>query len=129
MTPFQRTLGPACQYCGCTETFPTAKTTGLFSWGGKGTSRYGCRNCHRLFAVERTDEEEVAEPAEEPAAPDLGPKPVYFHVVRCPRCSSARTKITSSPKSQGSSRIRYHKCLDCEARGEQEKTFKSVEAE
>ena len=70
----------------------------------------------RLCPPPTTDPPPV--PAPPPPPPDdVSPGgAVRYHVVRCPKCQSDRTKITSTQRP-----VRYHKCKACGH------TFKSVE--
>jgi transcription elongation factor Elf1 len=142
MSLLQKADGPPCPRCGCQDVRimvlppavadPTAALRvakyGVSQWFAAGRAK--CRHCALTFSFR-----ELPRPAElldappPPAAaesqvPAPAPAEAEFHpypVEACPRCGSARVKVTSTRKP-----VRHHACADCRASG-RPATFKSRE--
>jgi len=120
-----------CPKCGCND---VARLRDAGTRFGQPVRRLRCGHCghtwqHRAnWPTPKADleagkqpepawAEDVEPPLEEPPAADVSPGgAVFYHVVRCPECGSAETKVTSTKRP-----IRRHKCRECGA------PFKSVE--
>lgn len=119
----RRVNNPECPACGCNAS--TIITRGRGTRTAKdgdvtntiiSTRRCDNDQCGRLWT--HSEAEQPAPAAESPPAPPPRRDGVTYYVIRCPKCQSKRTKVTSTRKP-----IRLHKCLECQ------NTFKSVEAE
>lgn len=96
-----------CPECGCNDvTLRPASTL----WGLPGRAGR-CNYCGASFCVADHDVPETA-------------YSVRFEPLRCPRCGSTKTHITSTRRHSRQPTVRYHKCDDPECA----LPFKSVEA-
>lgn len=94
-------IGTECPKCGCEE----AELVRRSSWWGKPTERVACGHCGTEYT--RT-EAETTEPEGSPC--------IVFPVIRCPRCRSKNTRITSTRDA-----LRWHSCDECQ------RPFRSLE--
>lgn len=104
-----------CPDCGCAD----VEVLGENSWWGAPQERVQCRYCGREWqraVAEEARPDQDADAPRSPAENESDVAGVIFHVIKCPRCGSDATKVTSTQRP-----VRYHKCLSCE------KPFKSVE--
>jgi transcriptional regulator NrdR family protein len=102
-TVMERFAGPECPECGCRDSDLVQQC----SYWGQSAEERQCRFCGRRWT----------ETIEADDSPD-NLQPVLYHVVRCPRCGSDQTRVTSTRRP-----IRHHKCHECGLR------FKSHEVD
>ena len=88
----ERTEGPECPKCGCCE----SEVVGRRENWGKEWRRLQCQHCGKTWSAPASDSE------------SNNGKVVVYQVLRCPKCHSGNTVVTSTRKP-----IRHHKCFDC----------------
>ena len=93
--------GPKCPRCECQHSTVIERGERF----GSSLDRRQCRHCGRVFRVKG----ETAPLTQQEA-------PVVYHLIKCPKCRSGKTHITSTRRP-----VRHHKCDGCQA------TFKSYE--
>jgi DNA-directed RNA polymerase subunit RPC12/RpoP len=103
---FEVTVGPCCPRCGCNDTALAAVGSPP---QGRAWARFACGHCAAEFCVGS------------PPAGGESVQGVIYRPLRCPKCGSDRTPVTSSPAKSWGRKKRWHKCDDCEH------TFKSIE--
>jgi len=109
-----------CPKCGCDDIqiiIPARPGT----WWSSGKGR--CRHCGHTVAIRAADTPPPPDPEPTPATmstpppePQVNGGAVIYRPIRCPKCGSTKTRITSTRRP-----IRQHKCQDCGH------TFKSIE--
>ena len=112
LTQLERCDGPECPKCGCEDTHCYV---GRRRWGGAEYVQFICGHCGAIFHPGprwQAEQKTNSKPDDVSAG-----GAVIYRPVRCPKCGSVKTKVTSTRRP-----VRHHKCKDC---GE---CFKSVEA-
>lgn len=93
---------PSCPTCGCNA----CELIGAGMRWGRPWAKFACDHCGDEFGLgQRAREQQTGEAVYR----------VPFPKIKCPRCNSKNTKITSSPKAEKTQiKMRFHKCNDCD---------------
>lgn len=135
-----RCAGPECPRCGCQQAEILQEPDpelGTKNWWGTGLAR--CQHCGMAFHFKPIDAPRIPSPdqsrVDPPRCHPLTPSPqhpstppagagVRYAATTCPNCGSTQTRVTSSPRPVGQTKIRRHQCREC---GEKFKSFEKIE--